>query len=78
MLNKVPDYCLGCTLRLRSEKEKKLNRGTEQLKRVINSIKNKRMNYEKDNFEAGYIQALLNYGTITSEQYEEIYNIGVK
>ena len=45
----------------------------EQLKRILANIENKRMDFEEDNFKAGYIQAMLNYGIISSEQYETIY-----
>lgn len=56
---------------IQSKEVKKLK--DEQLKRILANIKNKRQDYEKDNFKAGYIQAMLNYGIISSEQYETIY-----
>jgi len=45
----------------------------EQLKRILANIEKKRQDFEKDNFKAGYIQAMLNYGIISPEQYEAIY-----
>ena len=45
----------------------------EQVKRVLANIEKKRMDFEEDSFKAGYIQAMLNYGIISSEQYESIY-----
>lgn len=45
----------------------------EQLKRILANIENKRMDFEKDDFRSGYIQAMLNYGIISGEQYETIY-----
>ena len=44
-----------------------------QLKHILANIESKKMDFEEDNFKAGYIQAMLNYGIISSEQYEAIY-----
>ena len=53
------------------KKVKKLK--DEQLQRILANIENKRMDFEKDDFRSGYIQAMLNYGIISGEQYETIY-----
>jgi len=44
----------------------------KQLKIILPLINKKRMDFEKDNFKDGYIQALLNYGIISGKQYEII------
>ena len=44
-----------------------------QLKIVIANIERKKTDFEEDNFQAGYIQAMLNYGIISGKQYEAIY-----
>lgn len=38
-----------------------------QLKLVLPAIDRKRMDFERDNFRAGYIQAMLNYGIISGK-----------
>lgn len=45
-----------------------------QLEIVVADIERKRMDFEEDNFQAGYIQAMLNYGIISSRQYEKFYS----
>jgi len=68
----IKDYQLRKQCLLNQRKEvKKLK--DEQLKRVLVNIESRRQDFEDDTFKAGYIQAMLNYGIISSEQYESIY-----
>jgi len=46
-----------------------------QFQIVLANIERKRMDFEEDNFQAGYIQAMLNYRIISSKQYEKHYDI---
>lgn len=46
-----------------------------QFQIVLAGIERKRMDFEEDNFQAGYIQAMLNYRIISLEQYEKHYDI---
>ena len=46
-----------------------------QFQIVLADIERKRMDFEEDNFQAGYIQAMLNYRIISLEQYEKHYDI---
>ena len=49
----------------------------KQFEIALADIERKRMD-EENNFQTGYIQAMLNYRIISLEQYENYYNKGVK
>lgn len=46
-----------------------------QFQIVVANIERKKMDFEEDNFQAGYIQAMLNYRIISLKQYENHYDI---
>lgn len=64
-----------------NESNRKLTDSQFQI--VLANIERKRTDFEDynnseteaDSFQAGYIQAMLNYGIISSGQYENHYNI---
>jgi len=47
----------------------------KQFEIALADIERKRMDFEENNFQTGYIQAMLNYRIISLEQYENYYNI---